>query len=66
MVNQGRVVDEVIVVVPGRISMSASEALKDDVIAISYALVVPYVGTRVPVHTWTFRHPFASLLTCGG
>ncbi len=41
MVNEGQVVDVLIVAAPGRNSNSAPKALTDDVIAISYVAVVP-------------------------
>lgn len=44
MVNEGQVVDELIVAAPGRIAMSAPKAVTDDVIAISYVAVVPTAG----------------------
>lgn len=45
MVNEGRVVDELIVAAPGRIAMPAPKALTDDVIAISYVAEVPEADT---------------------
>jgi hypothetical protein len=41
MVNEGRVVDELIVAAPGRIAMPAPKALTDYVIAISYIAEAP-------------------------
>ena len=41
MANEGWVADELIVAAPGRIARSASGALTDDVIAISYVADVP-------------------------
>ncbi len=50
MVNEGQVVDELIVAAPGNLAMPAPKALTDDVIAISYVAEVP----RPAVQNYSF------------